>query len=46
LDYTIEEFKGHVESSTIMKCSSCERPVKPRIVFFGEGLPKRFFDES
>ena len=27
-----------------MRCSRCDHPVKPDIVFFGEGLPREFFD--
>lgn len=26
-----------------MKCEKCELPIKPKIVFFGEGLPMQFF---
>jgi NAD-dependent SIR2 family protein deacetylase len=27
-----------------MYCDKCKAPVKPDIVFFGEGLPRSFFD--
>ena len=35
-----------IRASTIMRCDvkECNGPVKPKIVFFGEGLPKEFFE--
>jgi NAD-dependent protein deacetylase SIR2 len=33
-----------VQSKTVPHCSTCNGLVKPDIVFFGESLPKRFFD--
>lgn len=44
-DLSIDTFREHVEKGTIMKCERCDRPVKPRIVFFGEGLPSKFFEQ-
>eukprot|EP00056_Hartaetosiga_gracilis_P003666 m.65867 g.65867 ORF g.65867 m.65867 type:complete len:254 (-) comp11539_c5_seq2:417-1178(-) len=37
--------KQHVMDRTIPKCEKCEGLVKPDIVFFGEGLPQRFFEK-
>ncbi|KAF8305936.1 Sir2 family transcription regulator [Clavulina sp. PMI_390] len=36
--------KGHKARMEIPKCDSCGGLVKPDIVFFGEGLPKNFFE--
>ncbi|ODV89951.1 hypothetical protein CANCADRAFT_31058 [Tortispora caseinolytica NRRL Y-17796] len=38
-----EAVKLHVQKSTIPRCSECKGLVKPDIVFFGENLPKKFF---
>ena len=36
----------HIENKTVPRCidSSCNGLVKPKIVFFGEQLPREFFD--
>ena len=31
-------------AAKIPRCEDCDELIKPDIVFFGEGLPKRFFD--
>lgn len=36
-------FSKHINEG-IPQCSKCDGTVKPDIVFFGEGLPARFFD--
>lgn len=45
---TTEELKGHMFNKDvndgIPTCPKCKGYVKPDIVFFGEGLPERFFD--
>lgn len=45
---TTEELKKHMFNKEvnegIPKCLKCTGIVKPDIVFFGEGLPERFFD--
>ena len=35
--------KGFMAASKIPRCQLCQGLVKPDIVFFGEGLPERFF---
>ena len=32
-----------ISNGEVMKCESCDGPVKPKIVFFGENLPEEFF---
>ena len=48
IDCKREAIAGEVEHdifhSAIPTCTACGGYVKPDIVFFGEGLPKRFFD--
>jgi len=41
--YDQEYVKSKLFADEIVKCSSCGGLVKPDIVFFGEGLPERFF---
>jgi len=37
--------KKAIKDGNIMRCTKCKTgPVKPDIVFFGEGLPRSFFD--
>jgi NAD-dependent histone deacetylase SIR2 len=33
-----------LEKLEVMKCESCQGLVKPDIIFFGEQLPKEFFE--
>lgn len=33
-----------MKNDKVMYCDKCKAPVKPDIVFFGEGLPRSFFD--
>lgn len=40
-----EVVKQHVFDKNIPKCEKCEGYVKPDIVFFGESLPPRFFQQ-
>ncbi|XP_071962034.1 NAD-dependent protein deacetylase sirtuin-2-like isoform X2 [Antedon mediterranea] len=42
-EYTQEWMKNEIFKDMIPRCPDCEGLVKPDIVFFGEGLPKRFF---
>lgn len=39
-----EELQQCFREDRIMRCSRCEGPVKPDIVFFGEQLPRSFHD--
>jgi NAD-dependent histone deacetylase SIR2 len=41
---SIEKWKEQLEKLEPMKCESCQGLVKPDIVFFGEQLPKDFFE--
>lgn len=44
---SVETLKNHMfdkDSGGIPKCAECKGYVKPDIVFFGEGLPSRFFE--
>ncbi|KAG9205080.1 Sir2 histone deacetylase Hst2 [Epicoccum nigrum] len=44
--YPKEQMLTHIENKTVPRCidSSCNGLVKPKIVFFGEQLPREFFD--
>lgn len=44
--YPKEQMLTHIENKTVPRCidSSCDGLVKPKIVFFGEQLPREFFD--
>jgi len=42
--YYLEEIKGSLEEGKIVYCSICGGVVKPDITFFGERLPKEFYD--
>lgn len=39
-----EMVKKHALEGKVPHCDSCQGLIKPDIVFFGENLPKRFFD--
>uniref|UniRef100_A0A914USD2 NAD-dependent protein deacetylase n=1 Tax=Plectus sambesii TaxID=2011161 RepID=A0A914USD2_9BILA len=40
--YTADDIKADIFSDRIPKCTKCQNIIKPKIVFFGEMLPKRF----
>lgn len=44
--YPKEQMLTHIENKTVPRCvdCSCNGLVKPKIVFFGEQLPREFFD--
>ncbi|KAJ5066312.1 nad-dependent protein deacetylase sirtuin-2 [Anaeramoeba ignava] len=44
--YESESLKERIMHSVLPKCSKCGGLVKPDIVFFGESLPKRFWELS
>jgi len=44
--YPIEKYKEAIYDDINPTCDQCKGNIKPDIVFFGEGLPKRFFDEA
>lgn len=43
-EMTTETLKTYMKDKKIPSCQHCEGYVKPDIVFFGEGLPVKFFD--
>jgi NAD-dependent deacetylase sirtuin 2 len=47
-EYSLEEIRDALNSGDVLRCSEpeCTGVVKPDIVFFGEGLPKRFRELS
>ena len=44
--YDIEKLRDKIMMDEDPVCPHCGGWVKPNIVFFGEQLPKRFFDEA
>jgi len=44
--YPIEKLKQEIQNDLTPTCPKCKGNVKPDIVFFGEALPSRFFDEA
>ena len=39
-------FREHVERGEIYFCKNCSGPCKTSVVFFGEGMPKEFFENK
>ena len=44
--FSMEKLREEIMSDRDPQCPKCGGWVKPDIVFFGEQLPKRFFDEA
>ena len=44
--YSMEKLREDIMADRDPKCPKCGNWVKPNIVFFGEQLPQRFFDEA
>ncbi|KAH3678248.1 hypothetical protein WICPIJ_008883 [Wickerhamomyces pijperi] len=44
-EFDQENYKLLVLKGEVVKCWKCQGLVKPDIVFFGESLPKKFFDQ-
>ena len=44
--FSMEKLREEIMSNRDPKCPKCGNWVKPNIVFFGEQLPQRFFDEA
>ncbi|WPH04868.1 Hypothetical protein R9X50_00776500 [Acrodontium crateriforme] len=44
--YPATDIKAHIEAKTIPHCHDCKGLVKPDIVFFGEQLPREFFESQ
>ena len=43
-DIDIEKINEGINKGEVYYCPKCKAPCKPKIVFYGESLPKRFFD--
>ena len=41
----IEKINEGIQKGEIYYCPKCSGPCKPNVVFYGEGLPKRFFEK-
>jgi len=42
-EHDVEELKKFIQEEKIYRCTSCNGPVKPDIIFFGEALPANFY---
>uniref|UniRef100_A0A915IX79 Deacetylase sirtuin-type domain-containing protein n=1 Tax=Romanomermis culicivorax TaxID=13658 RepID=A0A915IX79_ROMCU len=45
-EYSFDWLKANIEKTTVPKCSICKKVVKPDVVLFGEGLPRKFFTSA
>ena len=45
-NFCMEKLREAIMADRDPKCPKCGNWVKPNIVFFGEQLPQRFFDEA
>ena len=43
-DIDIEKINEGINKGEVYYCPKCKGPCKPKIVFYGENLPKRFYD--
>ena len=41
----IEKINEGIQKGEVYYCPKCKGPCKPNVVFYGEGLPKRFFEK-
>ena len=44
-DIDIEKINEGVKKGEVYYCPDCKGPCKPNVVFYGEGLPRRFFEK-
>jgi len=44
-EYHVEDVRKYVNEGKILKCSKCNKPIKPKVVFYGENLPDKFFED-
>lgn len=44
-EYDAEDVRKYVNEGKILKCSKCNKPIKPKVVFYGENLPDKFFED-
>jgi len=42
--YDIELIREYVNNDKVFFCKNCGKPVKPKVVFYGENLPDSFFE--
>lgn len=45
-DADFTTLQEHVKNGQVLRCTDCNAPCKPAIVFFGEGLPVEFFEAA
>ena len=45
IDIDIKKMNEYIEKGEILECEKCKGPCKPNVVFYGENLPKRFFEK-
>ena len=43
-EHDFKKLEEAIKVGEVMKCDECKEPVKPDIVFFGENLPKAYYD--
>jgi NAD-dependent histone deacetylase SIR2 len=43
--YDLEVLREYVNADKIFYCKKCGKPVKPKVVFYGETLPDSFFED-
>ena len=43
-DVDIQKINEGIEKGEVYYCPKCKGPCKPKVVFYGEQLPKRFYD--
>jgi NAD-dependent SIR2 family protein deacetylase len=46
IECDFEKQQNHIKEGKILYCQSCNSPCKPKVVFYGEGLPKEFFNRQ
>ena len=44
-EYDLELVREYVNKDQVFYCPSCGKPVKPKVVFYGENLPNSFFKD-
>ena len=44
-EYDLELVREYVNKDQVLYCKSCGKPVKPKVVFYGENLPDSFFQD-
>ena len=43
--YDLELVREYVNKDEVLYCEDCGKPVKPKVVFYGENLPSSFFED-